>query len=70
MDRIRRREFTGSVLLLTVLMFSIIGIPAAIVYLIDSTVDTDYEVDDAEAFWKHHREQHSLRGWLSRRKKQ
>jgi len=66
MDKIRKREFSGSVVFFTLLTFSVIGIPAAIVYLIDSTVETEYEVDDAEAFWKHHKERHSLFGRLTR----
>ncbi len=66
MDRIRKREFTGSVILLSLLAISIIGIPAAIVYLIESTAETEYEVDDAEAFWQSHKERHSPLGRLFR----
>jgi ABC-type Na+ efflux pump permease subunit len=66
MDKIRKREFTGSIGLLVLLFLSIIGIPVAIVYLIDATVETEYEVDDAEAFWRSYKRQHPLFGHQSR----
>ena len=52
MDRIRKREFTGSRFLFWVLFISGIGLPLAIVYLINGVVETEFEVEDAEAFWK------------------
>ena len=54
MDKIRIREFKGSVIILSLLALSCIGIPAAIVYLINNTVETEFEVEDAHAFWESH----------------
>jgi len=50
MDKIRRREFTGNWLLVWLLGISGIGIPIAIIYLIEHTIEIEYEVQDAEAF--------------------
>ena len=55
MDRIRKREFVGSQIWLTVLALTGIGIPIAIVYLINSTIETEFEVEDADKFWESYR---------------
>ena len=55
MDRIRKREFTGNVLLLTLLSLTVVGIPPAIVYYINGIIETEYEVEDADEFWKSYR---------------
>ncbi len=54
MDRIKRRQFTGNWFWMYFLCLTIIGIPAAVLYLIESTIEVEYEVDDAEAFLEHH----------------
>ena len=54
MDTITRREFKGNRLLFVLLCLSVIGIPSAIVYLIENTIDIKYDVDDADAFLQHH----------------
>lgn len=55
MDKIRKREFVGSQLWLTLLSITVIGIPAAIVYLVNSTIETEFEVEDADKFWDSYR---------------
>lgn len=50
MDKIKRREFTGNWLLVWLLGISGIGIPIAILYLLEHTIEIEYEVKDAEAF--------------------
>lgn len=52
MDRIKKREFVGSQILLVLLCLTGIGIPVAVVYLINSTIETEFEVEDANAFWE------------------
>jgi hypothetical protein len=54
MDRITKREFKGNWLFFSLLCLTIIGIPAAILYLIESTIEIEYEMDDAEAFLEYH----------------
>lgn len=50
MDKIIRREFTGSWVLFWVLAITGMGIPLAIIYLINGTVELVSEVQDAEEF--------------------
>ena len=54
MDRIARREFKGSPMLFCLLCLTIVGIPRAVLYLIQGTIEIQYEVEDAEAFLRHH----------------
>jgi hypothetical protein len=49
MDRIVRREFRGNWLLFWLLCLTGIGIPLAIIYLINGTVEIHSECEDAEA---------------------
>ena len=54
MDRIVRREFKGSRPLFFLLWLSIIGIPRAVLYLVEETIEVHYEIEDAEAFLRQH----------------
>jgi len=54
MDKIKKREFKGNWFWFFFLCFSVIGIPSAILYLIESTIEIEYEVDDAEVFLEQH----------------
>jgi len=54
MDRISRYEFKGYRTWFIILCLSGIGIPIAILHLIDNTIQIEYEVEDAEAFLKQH----------------
>ncbi len=54
MDRIKRREFKGSRIWVVLLCLTIIGIPIAVIHLIEGTIEIEYELDDAEAFLKQH----------------
>ncbi|MDZ7615401.1 MAG: hypothetical protein U1E05_00265 [Patescibacteria group bacterium] len=54
MDRIKRREFRGSRIWVSLLCLTVIGIPIALLHLIESTIEIEYELDDAEAFLKQH----------------
>jgi hypothetical protein len=49
MDKIVRREFTGSWLLFWALCLSGIGLPFALLYLLDRTVEIHSEFKDAES---------------------
>lgn len=49
-DRIRRRHFEGSWLIFWLMCVTGIGIPFAILYLVDSTIEIEYPIEDAEAF--------------------
>ena len=49
MDKIVRREFTGSWLLFWALGLTGIGLPIALIYLLDRTVEVHTEVKEAEA---------------------
>ena len=51
MDKIRRREFTGSWLFFTVLCISGVGLPIAFIYLVNSTVEIETEMENAEEAW-------------------
>ncbi len=55
MDRIKKREFVGSQLLLWIMSISIIGLPLAVVYLINGTIETEFEVEDADQFWENYK---------------
>ncbi len=48
MSKIVRWEFMGSALRFWVLCITIIGIPIALIYLVNSTFKIETEVDDAE----------------------
>ena len=54
MDKITRREFKGNWLCVLLLCLTGIGIPVAVLYVIENTIDIEYEVDDAEAFLQNH----------------
>ncbi|MEN8151449.1 MAG: hypothetical protein ABFS86_16655 [Planctomycetota bacterium] len=54
MDRIARREFRGNWGLFTLLCLTVVGIPRAVLYLVEGTIEIQYEVDDAEEFLRHH----------------
>lgn len=49
MDKIVRREFTGSWLLFWVLCLTGIGLPLALLYLLNRTVEVHTEFKEAEA---------------------
>ena len=53
MEKVTLRKFTGSWFRFFFLCATVVGIPAAIIYVIENTVDIQYEVDDAEEFLKH-----------------
>jgi hypothetical protein len=48
MDKIVRREFTGSWTMFTILSLTGIGIPFAVLYLIDNIAEIHTEVKDGE----------------------
>lgn len=48
MDKIVRREFTGSWTIFAILCLIGIGLPFAVLYLIDNTVEIHTEVKDGE----------------------
>ncbi len=50
MSKIVRHEFVGSWVLFSLLCLSLIGIPAAILYLINGTVRVEEDLDDVEEF--------------------
>lgn len=50
MDKIKRREFVGNWIIFWVLGISVIGIPFAILYLIENTIEIEYEVENGEKF--------------------
>ncbi len=52
MDRIRRREFTGSWLGVVLLCLTGIGIPITALYVIENTVEIETEVPDGETAWQ------------------
>jgi len=54
MDKIKRRQFKGSWIWFTLLCLTPFGIPFAILYLIESTLEIEYEIEDAEEFLQHH----------------
>ncbi len=48
MSRIIRHEFVGSWLLFWLLCITVIGLPLAVLYLVNGTVRIESEFDDAE----------------------
>ncbi len=48
MDKIVRREFRGNWLLFWLLCLTVIGLPLALLYLINGTIEAHSECDDAE----------------------
>lgn len=56
MDTIRRREFHGSWLWFAVLCLTGVGIPFAVLYLIENTVEIETQVKDGESAWEKIRE--------------
>ena len=50
MEKVTRREFMGNRALFIILCLTGFGIPVAVLYLIESTVDIEIEVEDAEEF--------------------
>jgi hypothetical protein len=55
MSRIVRYEFMGSWLLFSLLCISVIGFPAAILYLLNSTLRIETELADPEEFVANYR---------------
>jgi hypothetical protein len=55
MDKIVRREFVGSWILFWVLCVTIIGIPVAVLYLINGTVVIEQQIENAEQFMQEFR---------------
>lgn len=56
MGKIIRTEFIGNPVLFVLLYLSIVGIPAAILYLRSATVIVEEEVDDPTSFLQQYRE--------------
>ena len=56
MGKIVRLEFIGSPVLFTLLCLSIIGIPAAILYIRAATAIVEEEVEDPTSFLEQYRE--------------
>jgi len=52
MEKIRRREFAGSWIWFTIFSLSGIGIPFAVLYLIENTIEIETLVPNAEAAWE------------------
>jgi hypothetical protein len=50
MSRIVRWEFMGSWLLFWALSISVLGIPLALLYLVNGTVRVEQDMEDAERF--------------------
>ncbi len=50
MPKIIRYEFMGSWFRFWVLCLTIVGIPIAVLYLIDGTLRIEHEIDDPERF--------------------
>lgn len=48
MDKIVRREFTGSWIIFAILALTGIGLPFALLYLLDNTMEIHTRVQDAE----------------------
>ena len=59
MGKIIRHEFMGSRLLFFLLCISGIGIPIAVIYLIESSVTVEEEVADPTAFIDAYRKRHA-----------
>jgi len=50
MSKLVRREFIGNRIVLLLLGISLVGIPLAILYIIDNTIEIHTEFEDPEAF--------------------
>ena len=50
MSKIIRYEFMGSTVVFWLLCATIVGIPVAIVYLVNGTLRIEHDVDDPEEF--------------------
>jgi hypothetical protein len=55
-DKIVRREFLGSWIIFWLLCVTIIGIPVALLYLIDGIVTIEQQVEDANAVMEIYRQ--------------
>jgi hypothetical protein len=55
MSKIVRYEFLGSWVLFWVLCFSIIGLPVALLYLVNGTVRVEDDMEDPEQFLQEYR---------------
>lgn len=55
-DKIVRRQFLGSWVLFWVLCITILGIPIAVLYLIDGMVTIEQQVEDANAVMEIYRQ--------------
>jgi hypothetical protein len=62
MSKIIRHEFMGSWLLFWILCLTGFGLPFAILYLVNSTLTLETEVDDAELFVEEFRASRQLKG--------
>ena len=49
MDKIVRRQFLGSWIVFWLLCITILGIPVAVLYLIDGMITIEQQVEDASA---------------------
>lgn len=61
-DKIVRWEWHGSIILLIVLCFTVILIPAAVVYFVTQLIRLETAVDDAEAFSEFLSKQRATKG--------
>jgi hypothetical protein len=52
MEKIRRREFSGSWIWFAIMFLSGFGISFAVLYLIENTVEIETHVPNAEAAWE------------------
>ena len=50
MAKVRRNEFMGSTVIFWLLCITIIGIPVAVLYLINGTLTVEEDIDDSEEF--------------------
>jgi hypothetical protein len=55
-DKIVRRQFLGSWIIFWLLCVTIIGIPVAVLYLIDGMVTIEQQVEDANAVMEIYRQ--------------
>ena len=56
MDKIVRRQFLGNWIVFWLLSITILGIPIAVLYLIDGTVTIEQKVEDATAVMEIYRQ--------------
>lgn len=55
MAKLIRREFVGSRLLFWFQCLTLVGIPLAILHLLEGTVEVEHELEDPEAFLREFR---------------